>query len=115
MTAPRFATPGRWLPMFVVAFASAAFACGRAAVVTPSDPARGYAVGYRDGARAGRHDAQHRVWPNPQRARAYKDSEEGYDRRCECRAEYREQFRSGFLDGYEDAYQTISSSRTSKR
>ena len=85
--------------------------CADAMQTAPSDA---YAIGYRAGYDHGARDAARKRWPNPQRARAYQQANEGYERRCECRAKYRAEFRSGFLDGYGDAYQAVRPDRPSR-
>ena len=72
---------------------------------------RAFDNGFREGVRAGEHDARDNRRYEPQRHGDWRDADDGYRREYGDRDRYRASFRSGFESGYSQGFRRFDDGR----
>jgi hypothetical protein len=85
----------------------AAATCASLAVPAAAQSNAGFDRGYREGIEHGADDARDGRRFEPERDRAYRNADSGYNSRYGTRDWYRTEFRRGYTSGYRDGYYNV--------
>ncbi len=85
----------------------AAIICALLAIPAAAQNNAPFERGYRDGIQQGSKDARDGRRFEPERDRAYRNGDDGYNSRYGNRDAYRNEFRRGFTSGYREGYYNV--------